>query len=188
MVVLQTVTDPCQSNELGKEKNSNDRLKVWYNQVDKKAIFSLRISDPHYLPLCKQNCKTISQQQINQIKSPLRPITVDTIFLWGSRVYTLFIQPVPYGARQLMWTLLYRLYPEYACSHLLLLFAVVLLILRKWIKTVNNLHYTENKFHLKHRKKYYCNICTTAHGKNMYAAEMKKKKLQFSTVLSFKTI
>lgn len=44
-------------------------------------------------------------------------------------------------------------YPEYACSPLLLLFAVVLLILRKWIKTVNNLHYTGNQFHLKLKKK-----------------------------------
>lgn len=56
--------------------------------------------------------------------------------------------------------------------HSIHLFAVVLLILRKWIKTVNNLHNTENQFHLK-QKKTYCDICTIAHWKNKDALEIK---------------
>lgn len=52
------------------------------------------------------------------------------------------------------------------------LFVVILLILRKWIKTENNLNHTENVIWNKEKETYW-SICTIAYWKNMYTIEIK---------------
>lgn len=105
VVVLQMVSQvSAKATSRGKQNKSDTSDTI-------RLIKSYSLSPRLYLYV-NAAARTIHIQIINLSPTTLHLLTDDTIILFSSFIYILFIQPVLYiPQRQLMWTLLYRHQP-----------------------------------------------------------------------------
>lgn len=160
-------TVQSQSNQLGKK--SYYRIQVWYNQFNKSYFLVIQFHLKYLVVNTSANHITTTNTQIQNT----RWLTglIELIYIHSS-------SPVLCLGWQLTWPVglsQKRLYPDICKQSSLHLYSVILLILRRWIKTVNDLHSKKNKF-MWNKRQNYLNIYIFAHRRNR-SMPYKKKKL-----------
>lgn len=150
-------TAQSQSNQLGKK--SYYRIQVWYNQFNKSYFLVIQFHLKYFVVNTSANHITTTNTQIQTT----RWLTglIELIYIHSS-------SPVLCLGWQLTWPVglsQKRLYPDICKQSSLHLYSVILLILRRWIKTVNDLHSKKNKF-MWNKRQNDLNIYIFAHRRN----------------------